>query len=562
MEKIWLKNYPAGIPDTINPDSMPSIGAVFNKTVSEYPKNPAVSNMGTVLSYEELDRRATCFAAYLQQKLGVKKGACLAIMMPNLIQYLVAIYGAFKAGMTITNVNPLYTPRELVRQLNDSKAEAIVVLSNFASTVEKALPKLNLKHIFVTDIGDSFPRAKAALVNFIVKRVKKMVPAFELPSPINFLTALKEGSNLNLAPVQLEGGDAAFLQYTGGTTGVSKGAILTHRNMVANMEQAYAWMKPFIEHGKEKMVTALPLYHIFSLLANCFVFMKAASENILITNPRDIGGFIKELQRVKFTSMTGVNTLFNALTNHKNFAKVDFSHFKVVLGGGMAVRKAVADKWQEITGIPITEAYGLTETSPAVTINPLTIKKYTGSIGLPVPSTDIKIIDEEDNELPLGESGELCVKGPQVMKGYLDMPEETAMVLSEDGWLKTGDMARVDEEGYVYIVDRKKDMVDISGFNVYPNEVEEVLMQHPDVNEAAVIGVSHSITGEKLKAFVTTVDNKEISPKELIAFCRQHLTAYKVPKIFEFCEDLPKSNVGKILRRELRDEEAKKSSSE
>lgn len=554
MDKVWLKNYPEGVPVEINPDIVPSIPDVFDDTVKNYPNHPAVSNLGTTLTYAQLDQRATVFAAYLQQGLGLKKGDCLAIMMPNLIQYIIAIYGAFKAGLSITNVNPLYTPRELAHQFSNAKVDAVLVLANFAGSVEKALEKVQVKHIIVTEVGDVFPKPKAMLVNFIVKRVKKMIPSFDLPQAIKFNDALKQGKKLTLKPVNLEGTDIAFLQYTGGTTGVSKGAMLTHRNIIANIEQAYAWLKPFMVRGEEKIITALPLYHIFSLLANCFVFMKAASENILITNPRDIPGFIKELKSVKFTGMTGVNTLFNALTNDKNLKDVDFSHLKIVLGGGMAVQKAVASKWKDATGVHLLEAYGLTETSPAVTINPLTLHEYTGSIGLPLPSTDIKIIDEDGKEMPLGEAGELCVKGPQVMAGYLGMPEETAMVLSKDGWLQTGDVAKVDENGYVYIVDRKKDMVDISGFNVYPNEVEDILAHHPDVIEAAVIGVKNPVTGEALKAFIAT-KNKALRPDQLIAFCRQHLTPYKVPKIYEFRDELPKSNVGKILRRELRDEE-------
>jgi len=554
LESIWLKNYPQGVPAEIDPNKFPSIVHVFKNTVAQYANRPAVANLRTVLSYQELDEVSDAFAAFLQKILKLQKGDRLAIMLPNLIQYMVVLYGAFKAGLTVVNVNPLYTADELVYQLQDSGAETIVVLANFAKTVQQALGRVKIKNIVVTEVGDAFAAIKSILVNFVVKHIKKMVPAFSIPQAIKYRKAIQQGKHLTLDLIELTGKDLAFLQYTGGTTGVAKGAMLSHRNMVANIEQAFNWMLPFIECGHEIVVTPLPLYHIFSLLANCLVFMRAGSLNLLITNPRDIDGFIKELKSYKFTSMTGVNTLFNALANNKKFKTADFSCLKVVLGGGMAIQRAVADKWQKITGVHLLEAYGLTETCPAVTINPLTLKQYNGSIGLPIPSTQIKILDEDGHEVSIGERGELCIKGPQVMEGYWNMPAETNKVMLPDGWLKTGDIAKVDEEGFVYIVDRKKDMVVVSGFNVYPNEVEDIIALHPGVLEVAVIGMLSEKTGEALKAFVVKKD-PSLTKEDIITFCREHLTAYKIPKIYEFRNELPKSNVGKILRRALRNEE-------
>lgn len=555
MEKLWLASYPKGVPATINPDQFSSIADVFNYAVETYGNRPAIANMGTTLSYQELDELSNHFAAYLQSKLKLKKGDRLAIMLPNVIQYVVALYGAFKAGLTVVNVNPLYTAKELTHQLQDAQADALLVLDNFAATVQKALPRLDLKHIIVTQFGDAFSFFKRAVFNFVVKRVKKMVPAYQLPDAISFKQVIKHGRRCKLEPVKLCGDDLAFLQYTGGTTGVAKGAMLSHRNMVSNIEQAFHWMRPFIQEGKEVVVTPLPLYHIFSLLANCLVFMRAGSLNVLITNPRDIDGFIDEIKSIQFTGMTGVNTLFNALVHNPKFKKVDFSKLKVVLGGGMAVQRSVADEWKNITGVHLLEAYGLTETCPAVTINPLSLHDYNGSIGLPIPSTEVKILSNEGEELPQGESGELCVRGPQVMQGYWNMPEESAKVLLPEGWLRTGDIAKVDENGFVYIVDRKKDMVVVSGFNVYPNEIEDAIVMNEKVLEVAVIGVKHERTGEALKAFVVRKD-PSLTQEELVAFCRERLTPYKVPKIYEFRDELPKSNVGKILRRELREEAA------
>lgn len=553
MDKIWLKNYPAGVPEKINSEEFASLADMFAATVREFPNQAAVSNMGTTFTYAELDKKTTHFAAFLQQKLGLKKGDRLAIMMPNTLQYFIAIFAAFKAGLVIVNINPLYTKRELAHQAKDADVKAILVLENFAHTVAAAQDDFAIQHIIITNLGDEFSFFKSAIVNFVVKRVKHMVPEYQLKNTINYKNAMQTGTKLSLQPVALQNTDIAFLQYTGGTTGVAKGAILTHRNMVANAEQAYRWVAPMIERGADAIITALPLYHIFSLLANCLVFTRAGCHNILITNPRDIKTFIKEMKRQDFTGITGVNTLFNALVNHPDFASVDFSKIKVALGGGMSVHKAVADKWQEITGVPICEAYGLTETSPAVTINPITLQTYNGSIGLPICSTEIKIIDENDNEVPMGGRGELCVRGPQVMQGYWHKPEETVKVLNADGWLKTGDIAQVDENGFVYIVDRKKDMIVVSGFNVYPNEVEEIISQHPGVLEVAVIGVPCETTGEALKAFIVRKD-KDLTEAKVKEFCRQSLTAYKVPKLYEFRDELPKSNVGKILRRALREE--------
>ncbi len=554
MDNIWLASYPKGVPATINPDQFSSIADVFNYAVQNYADRPAISNMGTTLTYRQLDELSNAFAAYLQSKLGLKKGDKLAIMLPNVLQYVIALYGAFKVGLVVVNVNPLYTAKELVHQLNDAQAKALLVLENFAATVQKALPHLDLKHVIVTKFGDAFPSFKGFVFNFVVKYIKKMVAPYDLPPGTHsYKKVLKVGKLCQLKPVALCGDDLAFLQYTGGTTGVAKGAMLSHRNMVANIEQAFHWMKPFIQEGKEVVVTPLPLYHIFSLLANCLVFMRAGSLNVLITNPRGIDGFINEIKDIQFTGMTGVNTLFNALVHNEKFSKVDFSKLKVVLGGGMAVQRSVADEWKRITGVHLLEAYGLTETCPAVTINPLTLRDYNGSIGLPIPSTEVKVLDAKGQEVPIGESGELCVRGPQVMQGYWNMPEETAKVMLPGGWLRTGDIARVDEKGFVYIVDRKKDMVVVSGFNVYPNEIEDAIVMNDKVLEVAVIGVKHERTGEALKAFVVKKD-PSLTKEELVAFCRERLTPYKVPKIYEFRDELPKSNVGKILRRALREE--------
>lgn len=557
MEKIWLNNYPEGIPHEINPDAYASIVDLFEQSVDKYRKKPALHNFGTTMSYGELEQRSRDFAAYLQQYLGKQKGNRLGIMLPNTMQYLVVMFGALRAGMVVVNINPLYTPRELEHQVNDAGLDTIVVLANFMHTVEEALPHTNLKHIIVTEIGDMFSGPKSCIVNFAVRRVKKMVPNYNLSNSINFRDALKKGRRSRFKTVNVVGDDIAFLQYTGGTTGVAKGAMLTHRNIIANVEQAYAWMASHIEPGKEVTITALPLYHIFALTVNSFVFMKAGVLNVLITNPRDIPGFIKELQRQKFTVFVGVNTLFKALLRHKRFSEINFKHLKIALGGGMAVHRSVAELWKEMTGKPLLEAYGLTETSPAATCNRLDMSDYNGSIGMPMPSTEIKIIDDKGHTLPLGAVGELCIRGPQVMRGYWNMPEETKQVIMEDGWLRTGDIAKMDQSGHVYIVDRKKDMIVVSGYNVYPTEVEAVIAQHPDVAEVAVIGVPSEKTGEYIKAFIVS-KNETLDRDAIITFCRDRLTVYKIPRHIEFREELPKSNVGKILRKELREEEIAK----
>ncbi|MBS0358408.1 MAG: AMP-binding protein [Proteobacteria bacterium] len=550
MEKIWLKQYPQGIPSEINPDAYSSLVDLFEKTCQKFPNKIAVSNYGVSLTYAELRKKARDFAAYLQQKLQLKKGDRVAIMLPNVLQYIVCMMGILEAGLVVVNVNPLYTPPEVVHQLNDAQVSAMIVLENFAHTVQLALPELSLQFVIVTRMGDLFPFPKSYLANFVVKYVKKLIPKWAIPDVIYFSDALHESKHLSFKPVPLSGQDIAYLQYTGGTTGHPKGAMLTHRNMVANTEQATAWISNVTKLGEEIIITALPLYHIFSLLANWWVFMKLGAHSVLITNPRDIHGFIKELKGISFTAITGVNTLFNALLRQPGFATLNFSHLKITLGGGMAVQPSVAEKWKEVTGVPLIEAYGLTETSPAVAINPLDLHDYNGSVGLPVPSTDISIRDEEGHELGLNQPGELWVKGPQVMQGYWHEPEETAHVL-KDGWLYTGDVAMMNEQGYLRIVDRKKDMILISGFNVYPNEVEEIIAACPGVQEVGVVGVPDERTGEAVKAFVVKSD-PALTEAQVFEFCKNQLTLYKIPKTIEFVTELPKTTVGKILRRELR----------
>ncbi|NNF66672.1 MAG: AMP-binding protein, partial [Gammaproteobacteria bacterium] len=492
--------------------------------------------------------------AYVQNTLGFSRGDRVAIMLPNLLQYPIAAFGLLRAGMVVVNTNPLYTPRELQHQLKDSGARGILILENFAATLEEVLPKTDVEAVITTQIGDMLPMPKRQLLNFAVKRIKKMVPAFDIADTIKFRTVLAEGRWLDLEQPDLTHDDIAFLQYTGGTTGVAKGAMLTHGNMVANLQQTSAWLDPLIDAGAEKIITALPLYHIFSLTANCLTFMKMGGENILITNPRDFAGFVKELGRHPFTAITGVNTLFNALLNTPGFDQLDFSHLRMALGGGMAVQRPVAEHWQRVTGKPLIEAYGLTETSPAACMNPLNNVGFNGSIGLPISSTSLTVRDDDGNQMPTGETGELCIQGPQVMKGYWNRPEATAETMTADGALRTGDMGYMDKDGYFYITDRKKDMILVSGFNVYPNELEDVAASHPGVLEAAAIGVPNAKSGEAVKMFVVRKD-ASLTDKELIAFCREHLTGYKVPRIIEFRDELPKTNVGKILRRELRDEE-------
>jgi long-chain acyl-CoA synthetase len=559
MERIWLKNYPEGVPAEIDPDAYPSVVALLEESLNRYPERPAFANMGRTLSFAELDKLTRDLAAYLQQEAGLVKGDRVAVMMPNLLQNAVAIFGTLRAGCTVVNTNPLYTARELRHQLADSGARAIIIVENFADTLQKVLPDTAIETVITTRIGDLLGFPKAGIVNFVVKHVKKMVPAWDIPGAIPFPQALERGAGCDFERPDIGPEDLAFLQYTGGTTGVAKGAMLTNRNMVANVQQASACIAPFIREGEEIIITALPLYHIFSLTANCLTFMKIGALNYLITNPRDIKGFVKELRHLPFTAFTGVNTLFNALLHNEEFASIDFSHLHITLGGGMQVQESVARRWKQITGCTLVEAYGLTESSPAVTINPMDLAEYNGSIGLPVPSTDVVIKDDLDETLGVGETGELCIRGPQVMKGYWNRPEETANAFTEDSYLRTGDIATIDEGGFVRIVDRKKDMIVVSGFNVYPNEVESVVAAHPGVLEVGAIGVRDPQRGEIVKVVVVKKD-PALTERELIEHCRQELTAYKVPKIVEFREALPKTNVGKILRRELR-ESAKDSQS-
>jgi long-chain acyl-CoA synthetase len=552
VEKIWLQSYPKGVPAEIDVDQFKSIGDLFEQGVKRFGSRTAYVCMGKGITYGELDELSRRFAAYLQGELKLPRGARVALMMPNVLQYPVALFGTLRAGYTVVNVNPLYTARELEHQLCDAGADVVVILENFAHTLEQVRGRVPVKHVVVSSLGEMLGFPKSALVNFVVRRVKKMVPAWKLDGAITFAAALARGERHRLQAVEVGHEDIAFLQYTGGTTGVAKGAILTHRNIIANLQQAHAWIKPFVREGEELIITALPLYHIFSLTANCLTFFKIGATNVLITNPRDIPGFVKELAKHKFTAITGVNTLFNALLNNPDFGKLDFSRLHVALGGGMAVQQAVAEKWRKVTGIPLVEAYGLTETSPAVTINPLDLPEFNHSIGLPVPSTDISLRDDADNEVPLGQRGELCVKGPQVTRGYWNRPEDSARAFTPDGFLRTGDIAVVDEKGFVSIVDRKKDMILVSGFNVYPNEVEDVVASHPGVIEVATVGVPDERSGEAVKIFVVRKD-PGLTEKALVAYCHENLTGYKVPHRVEFRDELPKSNVGKILRRELRE---------
>ena len=551
MEKIWLeKSYPPGVPYEIDPDKYASIVDMFHKYTKIYGERSAFINMGAEISYSELAQQATAFAAYLQRDLGLVKGDKFAIMVPNCLQYPIALFGALLAGLTVVNVNPLYTARELEHQLKDSNTKAILIIQNFASILEKVIDKTPVEKVILTSLGDRLGTVKGAIVNGVVKYVKKMVPAFNLNNVEHFNKALAKGHKLDFTPVALCGDDLAFLQYTGGTTGVSKGAMLTHRNMVANLEQAKAAIKPQLEEGKELVVTALPLYHIFALTANCLTFITLGGTNLLITNPRDMPGFVKELSKYTFTAITGVNTLFNGLLNTPGFSELDFSTLKLSLGGGMAVQRPVAEKWENVTQSRLLEGYGLTECAPLVTLCPYNQQHYTGSIGLPASSTDIRIVKDDGTDAGIDEPGEMWVKGPQVMKGYYNRQEATDEIL-KDGWLATGDVACMDENGFFKIVDRKKDMIIVSGFNVFPNEIEEVVVSHDGVLEAAAIGVPHEASGEVVKIFVVRKD-PNLTQAELIKHCRENLTNYKVPKIIEFRDDLPKTNVGKILRRELR----------
>ena len=555
VEKVWLKRYPPGVSHEIRHDEFKSVKELFEASVKKYADRPAYHCMGKSMSFTELDRMSRNFAAWLQTQ-GFAKGTRVAIMMPNVLQYPVALFGTHRAGGVVVNVNPLYTARELEHQLKDAGAEVIVILENFAATLQQVVDRTPLKRIVVASLGDLLG-FKGRIVNFVVRNVKKMVPAYELPNALRFNDVIDAGAAAELKPVEVGHEDIAFLQYTGGTTGVAKGAILLHRNIVANLLQARAWIRPFLGDKREVIITPLPLYHIFSLTANCLTFMTLGGENILIPNPRDIPGFVKEMARYRFTAFTGVNTLFNALVNNAEFTKLDFGPLRMTMGGGMAVQEAVAVKWKKVTGCTLVEAYGLTETSPAALINPLDIPEYNGTIGLPISSTDVVLRDDAGKDVPLGQPGEICIRGPQVMAGYWNRPDETAKVMTPDGFFMTGDVGVMNEKGYVRIVDRKKDMILVSGFNVYPNEIEAVVAMHPGVLECAAVGVPDEKSGEAVKLFVVKRD-PSLTADALLAFCRTQLTGYKVPREVEFRAELPKTNVGKILRRELRDEAKKK----
>ena len=552
LERPWLASYPAGVPQQIDPDEYSSIVSVLQSSLEKYRDRPAFSNMGRSITYAQLDEYSKQFAAYLLGELKLKKGDRVAIMMPNCLQYPIAIFGVLRAGLTVVNTNPMYTPRELKHQLVDSGTSAILVFDNFAKTVQDVLAETSVKHVITTGLGDMLSFPKGALVNFVLKYVKKLVPEYDIPGAVRFKNTLTLGQMHTLPPVDIASSDIAFLQYTGGTTGVAKGAMLTHRNLVSNMQQSNAWISANTRMGSEIIITALPLYHIFALTANCLVFMKLGGQNHLITNPRDMPGFVKELSAIPFTAITGVNTLFNGLLNTPGFDKIDFSHLRLTLGGGMAVQRAVAERWKKATGCTLVEAYGLTETSPAACMNPLDLPEYNGAIGLPIPSTDACVKDEEGHMLAQGEIGELCIKGPQVMKGYWQRPEDTAQSIDSDGWLHTGDIARMDENGFFFIVDRKKDMILVSGFNVYPNEIEDVIAMMPGVLEVAAVGVLDDKSGEAVKVVIVKKD-PNLTADQVKAHARENLTGYKQPKFVEFRTELPKTNVGKILRRELRD---------
>ncbi|UXI02107.1 long-chain-fatty-acid--CoA ligase FadD [Photobacterium sp. TY1-4] len=556
MDKVWLNRYPADVPAEINPDCYPSLVEMFEQSVQKYADQTAFINMGQVMTFRKLEERSRAFAAYLQNELKLQKGDRVAVMMPNLLQYPIALFGILRAGCVVVNVNPLYTPRELEHQLNDSGAKAIVIVSNFAHTLETVVKNTGVKHVVLTSLGDQLSRPKGTLVNFVVKYIKKMVPKYHLPHATSMRMALRKGRRMQYVKPFMSGNDTAFLQYTGGTTGVAKGAILTHRNMLANVMQAKGAYGPVLTEGRELIVTALPLYHVFALTVNCLLFIEMGGRNLLITNPRDIPTFVKELQRYPFTAITGVNTLFNALVNNEDFHELDFSNLRLSVGGGMAVQRAVAEKWKQITGNYLLEGYGLTECSPLVAAYPYDLVDYNGSIGLPVPSTDVRIVDEEGQVLANDQVGELQVRGPQVMQGYWQRPEATKEVLTADGWLSTGDIVKFDEDGFLHIVDRKKDMILVSGFNVYPNEIEDVVALHSKVLEVAAIGQPSGASGEVVKVCVVKRD-PSLTRDELLMHCREHLTGYKVPKVVEFRDELPKTNVGKILRRALREESDK-----
>jgi len=550
MHKIWLNSYPAGVPPEIHPEEYASLTELLARTCRKYPNRPAYRNMGTTMTYAQLNRRSRDFAAWLQSLPGLSRQSRVAVMLPNLLQYPIALFGILRAGMIVVNVNPLYTARELEHQLKDSGAEAIIILENFAHVLASVRARTKVKYVVTTQVGDLLTRPRGWLVNFAVKRIKKLVPPWHIEQTLTFRTALRRGRGASFTEPQLGPDYIALLQYTGGTTGTSKGAILTHGNMVANVLQGYEWARVGLEEGNEVIVTALPLYHIFSLTVNCLLFLKLAGLSVLITNPRDLRGVVKELKKTRFTAMTGVNTLYNGLLKTPGFSELDFSGLKVALGGGAAIHRSVAERWQQVTGHGLVEGYGLTEASPLVACNRMDTE-FSGTIGLPMPSTELVIRDEQDCDLPVGSAGEICVRGPQVTQGYWQRPEETRNAIAPGGWLRTGDIGIMDTRGYVRVTDRKKDIVLVSGFNVYPTEVEDVIAAFPGVVENAVVGVPDAVTGEVVKAFVVA-NEPAISAEAIIAHCRQHLTNYKVPKLIEFRSELPKNPIGKVLRRELR----------
>lgn len=552
MNKVWLKNYPTGVPAEINPNEYRSLTDLLESSCSRFAELDAFSSLGRTLTYAGFDRGARNFAAWLQQSAKLQRGDRIAIMLPNVLQYPIALFGALRAGLTIVNTNPLYTARELEHQLTDSGAKAIVILENFAHTLDEVIGHTNVEHVIVTGVGDRLGWPKSSIVNLVVRHVRKQVPRWELPGALRFNDVLEQGEFLPFEPVVTDHDDIAFLQYTGGTTGVAKGAMLTHRNMIANVLQAGAWLGTESQLGRDTVITPLPLYHIFALTGNLMVFIKFGALNVLIANARDFPAFVQELRSWRFTFISGVNTLFNALLHTPGFAELDFSQLRITLGGGMAVQRAVAEHWKRVTGNVLTQAWGLTETSPAACVNPFGLTEFNGSIGLPISSTEITIRNDDGKELGLGEAGEICVRGPQVMLGYWNRPDETAKVMIGD-WLRTGDIGRMDEGGFVYIEDRKKDMILVSGFNVYPNEIEQVLAMHPGVLECAAIGVPDEHSGEVPKVFVVKKD-PQLTEKDVLEHCKKELTGYKRPKYVEFRTELPKTNVGKILRRALRDE--------
>ena len=549
-QRPWVSNYPTGIPANINPDEYSSLVEMFETVFKKYGSKPAFTNMGKAITFSELDTKSKQFGAYLMSR-GLEKGDRVALMMPNMLQYPIALMGALRAGLVVVNTNPLYTPREMHHQFTDAGVKAIVIAENFAANLEKILSDTGIKTVILTNVGEMLGFFKGRITNFVIRRIKKLVPKFDIPNTVSFTDAVSQGKKFSLPAHEGKSDDVILLQYTGGTTGVAKGAMLTNRNLVANMNQIQAWMLPFLEEGKETALSPLPMYHIFAFTVNCLALMSIGTHTVLVTNPRDLSSVIKEFNNYPISLVTGVNTLFNALTNNKKFKEADFSNLKVTVGGGMAVQRAVAEQWQKITGCFLSEGYGMTESSPVATTNPLDGTGRLGTIGLPIPSTDMRIVNDAGEPLPVGEVGEIQIKGPQVMKGYYGRPEATAETITPEGWLCTGDIGKMSEDGFFQIVDRKKDMILVSGFNVYPNEIEDILATHPKVLESAAIGIPDEKSGEVVKVFVVKKD-KSLKEAELIAFCRENLTGYKVPKAVEFREELPKSNVGKILRKDLR----------